>query len=361
LKYIHDSGHDVQIVQNIERPKSRYFSLCYTAPKTGWKSATNTCRAHVKAVGDTSEEMSIVSINLCHTCEREATDNKRKRNYRTQDICTVSNVLQVYQPAKAGNAKQFAKMTKLATGVGLKYGQAHLAVKACTDDTIEAHIGQYFWLKSLLTAYKESDTDGSFVLEFTQCSWDETLNQFYRVYVCLSISKHFWSSACIKLIVCDGTHTRNNCFKQILLIATAYDGNNNLFLLAFAVVEAENADNWVWFKEQLELDFPDITVWMSDADKGIRSNAFSLSMSQSTHSFVLSRCARHLAENCQENCKGTMNETHKALIIKLGKSMTVDVYTRRLEEVRDINKDWAQYLDSHKHEFVAAFFLDNGH
>jgi hypothetical protein len=94
-------------------------------------------------------------------------------------------------------------------------------------------------------------------------------------------------------------------------------------------VEVENANNWVWFKEQLELDFAGISVWMSDADKGIKSNTIALSLSQSTDPSILSRCARHLAENCHENCKGPMNESHKAMINELAKSMTVEVYTIR--------------------------------
>jgi hypothetical protein len=111
------------------------------------------------------------------------------------------------------------------------------------------------------------------------------------------------------------------------------DANNNIVVLVFAIVKLENSENWIWFKEQLEVDFPGMTVWMSDADKGITSNAFALSMSQSSDEFVLSRCARHLAANCQENCKGSMNETHKAMITELAKSLTPEVYSRRLEAI----------------------------
>jgi Transposase, Mutator family len=186
------------------------------------------------------------------------------------------------------------------------------------------------------------------------------LQQFHRCYVCLSIAKHFWSHAGIGQISCDGTFTRNNCFKHIILIATTHDANNNITVLAFAIVEVENGDNWVWFKEQLEVDFAGITVWMSDADKGIKSNAFALSMSQSEDEFVLSRCARHLADNCRESCKGTMNETQKAAITTLAKSRTWDVYSRRLESIRSTNEEWAEYLDGRKEEFVAAAFLDKG-
>jgi hypothetical protein len=168
LKFNHDSGYDVKVVQNTTSPKAQYFSVCYSAPTTGWKHSTTGCRAHVKAIGSTEQEMSITSINLTHSCGRDD-GNKRKRNYLTRDICTVSDVLKVYAPAKGGNTKQFVKMTKTATGLDLKTGQANLAVKGSAHDTIQAHMGQYFWIPSLLQAYHESDPDGSFVLEYTAC------------------------------------------------------------------------------------------------------------------------------------------------------------------------------------------------
>jgi hypothetical protein len=90
LKFNHDSGYDVKMVQNIDTPKARYFSVCYSAPKTGWKADTSSCRAHIKAIGPNPNEMSITSVNLTHTCDREGTDNKRKQNYRTNDICMVA-------------------------------------------------------------------------------------------------------------------------------------------------------------------------------------------------------------------------------------------------------------------------------
>jgi hypothetical protein len=175
--------------------------------------------------------LSISSLNFTHTCERNG-ENKQKQNYQTKDICEVSNVLKVYQPAQAG---QFATMmAKKATNVSMKNGQSQLAVKAQTHDKIECHIGQYLWIPSLLSAYKESDPDGSFAMDYTDCDWNSTLKQFYRCYVCLSIEKELWTHAKIGLINANGTHTRSLFFKHIVLIATTYDANNQIVILAFA-------------------------------------------------------------------------------------------------------------------------------
>jgi hypothetical protein len=233
-------------------------------------------------------------------------------------------------------------------------------MKEKSHDIVECHIGQYFWLPSLFQAYKSGDHHGTSVLEWVECRWNCSLRQFARAYVCMSIAKRFWEHAVIRVAICDGTHTRALAFKHIILIATTMDPNNQITILATALVDVENNNNWVWFKEHLEDDFPGIITWMSDADKGIRSNAFSLSMSQSENEFVLSWCARHLAENCKDACGGIMNEDQKHLITELAKSLNEDVYSKRLDEIRNINTKWAEYLYWRKDQFTATSFLDKG-
>ena len=44
----------------------------------------------------------------------------------------------------------------------------------------------------------------------------------------------------------DGTHLYGK-YKGKLLIVMECDGNNQLFPLAFAIIEGENTDSWGWF------------------------------------------------------------------------------------------------------------------
>ena len=111
------------------------------------------CMAYLKAVGNSRSEITIVSLDTNHTCGMEGV--RRKRNYLTRDISDVSNLLGIYEPTstKEGNAKQFIQMTKKATGASIKKGQANLAVRSSSNDSIEAQIGQYMLIPSLSWEY----------------------------------------------------------------------------------------------------------------------------------------------------------------------------------------------------------------
>jgi hypothetical protein len=168
LRYNNNAGYYVHLSQNVATPKARFLSVCYTAPtKLKDRKAFDGCKAHIKAVGTTRDKMQILSLDLNHTSNRES--NKRKRNYLTKEIAKTSEVLQVYEPAPAGSAKQFQSMTKAATGINIKKGQANAAVKSKCHDSLEAQIGQYFLLPSLLDTYEKEDPEGTFIIEYVSC------------------------------------------------------------------------------------------------------------------------------------------------------------------------------------------------
>ena len=122
-----------------------------------------------------------------------------------------------------------------------------------------------------------------------------------------------------------------------------------------AIVDIEDRDNWYWFHSHLKDDFRRFDVLMADADKGITSDAFQLS--QDEVDAVTSRCGRHLAENCREACDHRMNEGHKQLILSLAHARTEDTYQQRLDKIRSVHHEWADWLDQCKTEFVAYTFL----
>ena len=69
--------------------------------------------------------------------------------------------------------------------------------------------------------------------------------QFQRLYVCLDACKKGFV-ACRPFIGVDACHLKGHYGEQ-LITAVATDPNDQLFPLAFAVVEAETKDLWTWY------------------------------------------------------------------------------------------------------------------
>lgn len=66
---------------------------------------------------------------------------------------------------------------------------------------------------------------------------------FKRMYICLDAIKKRWLKVCRPLISIDGCFLKNYC-KGELLIAIGRDGSNQMFPIAWAVVEFESKDFW---------------------------------------------------------------------------------------------------------------------
>ena len=53
------------------------------------------------------------------------------------------------------------------------------------------------------------------------------------------------------MIVVDATFLKSK-YKGVLLVATAIDGNSNLYPIAFGIADSENDLSWDWFFMQLK-------------------------------------------------------------------------------------------------------------
>lgn len=75
---------------------------------------------------------------------------------------------------------------------------------------------------------------------------------FDRIYVCLGAMKNAFYY-CRPIIGIDRTFLKH-AVKACLLIAISHDANNQIYAVAWANVQSENADNWLWFLNTLKTD-----------------------------------------------------------------------------------------------------------
>ncbi|PPS15214.1 hypothetical protein GOBAR_AA05361 [Gossypium barbadense] len=81
----------------------------------------------------------------------------------------------------------------------------------------------------------------------------DSLPHFRRFYVCFDALKRGWKAGCRPLIGLDGCFLKVP-FKSEFLIAVGRDANNQMFPIAWTVVEVENTDSWGWFLSLLSTD-----------------------------------------------------------------------------------------------------------
>lgn len=98
---------------------------------------------------------------------------------------------------------------------------------------------------------------------------DEGKPEFQRMYICLKACKEGFMAGCRPILGVDGAHLKGP-YTGILMTAVGKDGNNNLFPVAWAVVETENSETWCWFLSLLRNDIAsvaDSVTWLHEQDE----------------------------------------------------------------------------------------------
>uniref|UniRef100_A0A8R7Q3N5 SWIM-type domain-containing protein n=1 Tax=Triticum urartu TaxID=4572 RepID=A0A8R7Q3N5_TRIUA len=118
---------------------------------------------------------------------------------------------------------------------------------------------------------------------------------FQRIYICLEACKKGFMAGCRKVIGLDGCFFKGATNGELLCVV-GRDANNQMYPLAWAVVEKENNDSWDWFCSLL---FRDVNVldgegWViiSDQQKGIITTVSNWAP-RAKHR----NCARHIYAN----------------------------------------------------------------
>ncbi|XP_059631698.1 uncharacterized protein LOC132274437 [Cornus florida] len=123
-----------------------------------------------------------------------------------------------------------------------------------------------------------------------------------------------------------------------ILSAISIDGNNQMFPVAFAVVESETRDSWSWFMTEL-MDavgpYEDIT-FISDRQKGL-VDTFENIMVGSKHRY----CVRHLYENFKLRFKG---QQLKIELWEAARSCTEADFNAHMRKIHELNVEAYRWL-----------------
>ncbi|XP_012851396.1 PREDICTED: uncharacterized protein LOC105971096 [Erythranthe guttata] len=164
--------------------------------------------------------------------------------------------------------------------------------------------------------------------------------RFHRLYMCFNACKVGFKNGCRPIIGVDGCFLKGGHGGQLLTVV-GLDPNNNIFPIAYAIVESETKDSWIWFLNLLNADigFENEHNWtfMSDKQKWLIP-AFETLFPNAENRF----CVRHLHSNMKRD--GVTGLAIKTALWGAAKATRVEEFNRKMQELRDIDEDAYQWL-----------------
>ncbi|XP_057540754.1 uncharacterized protein LOC130818607 [Amaranthus tricolor] len=150
------------------------------------------------------------------------------------------------------------------------------------------------------------------------------------------------------IISVDGAHLKGP-FPGVLLTAVGKDGNNNIFPVAWAVVETENVETWTWFLNLLVEDLKSVNpssscveagcedfTFMSDRQKGL-IEALNSVIPEAEIRFY----CRHIWANFKIKFPGELYKHH---FWKAAKAYNKFHFDREMIEIKNISVEAYEYL-----------------
>ncbi|XP_008800158.1 uncharacterized protein LOC103714622 isoform X3 [Phoenix dactylifera] len=176
-------------------------------------------------------------------------------------------------------------------------------------------------------------------------------SKFRRFFVSFHASLHGFEHGCRPLLFLDRIPLKaNNQFK--LLAAASVDGDDAIFPVAFAVVEDENYDSWIWFLGQLKyaVTTSRAITFVSNRQKGL-DEAVPQVFEDSHHSY----CLHHLIEDFKgELRKGLWSQQVKDAMVedftRAAQACTVEDFNASIENLRNVSSQAADWVMASKPE-----------
>ncbi|XP_062013810.1 uncharacterized protein LOC133730190 [Rosa rugosa] len=161
---------------------------------------------------------------------------------------------------------------------------------------------------------------------------------FKRMYICLGALKNGFKAGCRSVIGLDEAHLKGP-FGGQLLIAVAIDANNTSWVVAYAMVELETKDAWIWFLELLVKDL-DIEHegrgWVFISDKHLIP-AFEEVVSRAHIRF----CVRHMWTNFTKLFPG---KVMKDQMWACAKATTLPYFQKEMNEMKSLDDDAYKWM-----------------
>lgn len=252
----------------------------------------------------TTQLICIKKMNPTHTCEGDVitTGHQVTRGWLANIIKEKLKVHPNYKP------KDIVNDIKEEYGIQLSYFQAWRGKEVAREQLQGSYKEAYGQLPFFCEKIMETNP-GSLATFGTK---DDS--SFHRLFVSFHASLYGFTQGCRSLIFLDSV-TLKSKYQGTLLAATAADGDDGVFPVAFAVVDTETDDNWSWFLLELKsaLSTCQGMTFVADREKGLKETVANIFQDEEVYHGY---CLRYLSEQLIRDFRGQFSHEVKRLIVE---------------------------------------------
>ncbi|MQM00639.1 hypothetical protein Taro_033375 [Colocasia esculenta] len=143
---------------------------------------------------------------------------------------------------------------------------------------------------------------------------DPETQRFKHFFIYFQASAYGFEVGCRPMLFLDGTHIKQHRVQWVILAASALNGNNELFTVAYSIADSKTYDNWVWFLQNLRraLLSDRRIAFQSDRGKGLKESIPDI-FPNDHHGYYF----QHIMQNFNDQCAGKYATIFKKLLRKI--------------------------------------------
>ncbi|KAM7487979.1 hypothetical protein LguiB_025463 [Lonicera macranthoides] len=296
----------------------------------------------------TTQLVCIKKMSSTHTCKGAPV----KPGYRSTKGWVGNIIKEKLKVSPNYKPKDIATDIKREYGIQLNYSQAWRAKEIAREELQGSYKEAYSQLP--LFCEKIMETNPGSLATFTT----KEDSSFHRLFISFHASISGFQQGCRPLLFLDSTPL-NSKYQGMLLAATAADGDDDVFPVAFAVVDEETDDNWHWFLLELKsaVSTSRQITFVADFQKGIKESLREIFAGECYHAY----CLRYLAEKLNKDLKGQFSHEARRLMVQdfyaAAYAPKLEAFERCSDNIKAISPEAFNWVVSSKPEHWANVFF----
>ncbi|XP_058215614.1 uncharacterized protein LOC131326759 isoform X2 [Rhododendron vialii] len=303
---------------------------------------------HARKLSNT-QVFRIKEMNVLHTCE----GNTMTTGARATKNVLASIIKEKMKDHPNYKPKDIMSDIKQEYGLQLKYHHAWHGKENAKEQLHGSTKAAYSQVPNLCE--KIMETNPGSLATFTT----KENSSFRRLFVSFHASLYGFQQGCRPLLFLDSTPLKSK-YQVTWLAATAADGADEVFPVAFAIVDAETDENWLWFLVQLKSAFSTAQsiTFIADREKGLRNSISDVFRGLDVHHGY---CIRYLSEQLIRDLNGQYSNEVKCLMVEdfyaAASAPRPKDFQKCVQNIRSISIDAYNWvLQSEPSHWANAFF-----